>query len=149
MLDHIRARRRWILFGTAVLLLMLGAPWAWRYRPMSARERALLGTWRLSSMSPSLCDEFTFTRDRCFTARSVKSGWEVTGTWRGSANEVLMFTPYPPLPIGWAVAEVYVRRFLDGQLEGETAGSFPYPDTSSRMSFRADDGSVISCERVP
>lgn len=83
-----RRLRWWQWLGVAVLLIVT-AQVAWRYRPLSAMERRLLGTWDIRS---GAFDGFiTFTADRRFTflfrGRSPTVGIEIpdiAGSWSAS-----------------------------------------------------------------
>lgn len=105
MSDIVKKRRRWPWVILAVLLLLVGAPIAWRLRPLNETERSVIGTWRCEH--DYAIDYETFTSDRRLTIRTdnfaTGDSETVTGTWY-AANGVLYtsidrFGPWTPSSI--------------------------------------------------
>lgn len=63
MTETVRKRRRWPWMALAVVLLLVGGPIAWRFRPLNANELRLIGPWHEYLGH----QQFRLTSDRRFT----------------------------------------------------------------------------------
>lgn len=89
-------RRRWPWGVISVIVLVVGVPLAWKFRPLNATERKLLGTWESSPKN-----RLSFHADRRFylsgatpgdpvseEAKSFIPPLEFGGTWTASGNSL-------------------------------------------------------------
>ena len=67
----VKKRRRWPRIVLAGLILIVGAPIAWRFRPLSAAERTLVGRWG----STDGLSSFDLSANRRFHWESVDKGF--------------------------------------------------------------------------
>jgi hypothetical protein len=73
-------RRHFVLLAVA---LLIGAPIAWRYRPLNETERKLVGTWSF------LTSELTFNDDRTFDENFGEANFSlVDGTWSATSDQI-------------------------------------------------------------
>lgn len=79
-------KRRWPWVVLAVVVLFAGPPLAWRYRPLNATERRLVGTW----ITPQALEVYRFTPDRRFqyTWVTQTNSPKMEGSWRCSADRI-------------------------------------------------------------
>jgi hypothetical protein len=87
-------RRHFVLLA---VVLLIGAPLAWRYRPLNATERKLAGNW---TTDDPLGSHFIFTPDRKFQNYPAAGAFSLqTGNWTaGSGKLFLKCDPSPRLP---------------------------------------------------
>lgn len=99
MSDIIRKRhlRPWLWRLAAMMALLVGGAVAWWYRPLSAVEARLVGTWRSDRGS-----EFTFCRDHSYRADLLNA----RGTW-SAAESRLRMRDVPRGTTLWETALVY------------------------------------------
>lgn len=70
MPESIRTRRRWPWVVLATAILLIGGRVAWRFRPLNATERALVGRWANTEAGPG----FECGADRRFFPTSAEAG---------------------------------------------------------------------------
>jgi hypothetical protein len=89
-------RRHFVLLA---VVLMIGAPIAWRYRPLNEFERKMVGHWetRRDMSAPLL-----FTADRRFSAGWIDRGLAVGGQWRMDAERLALKPDPTPRHNGFA-----------------------------------------------
>jgi len=81
-----KRRRRWPWIVLAAVLLVVGGPIAWRFRPLNATERALVGRWKcVDDVSV-----FELSADRRFHWKSVDSDF-INGLSATHRAEPLLF----------------------------------------------------------
>lgn len=83
MTETVKKRRRWPWVVLAALLL-IGGPIAWRFRPLNAKERALVGTWK------SYRETVTFLPDR-----RILGGGNDVGSWSAAERTLYVRQPIP------------------------------------------------------
>jgi len=116
-----RRRRRWPWVVLAVVLLLVGGPIAWRFRPLNATERKLVGIWA-SASSPVQKMRFTAARgfgNNLQNTASLDSGKECPsshftdfGTWTADSTEVTLdVQPIQPGPLDERVLIWFMRAF--------------------------------------
>jgi hypothetical protein len=82
-----KIRRRHLVLLAVVLLI--GAPIAWRYRPLNETERKLIGFWRDPNvLNVSAISLFHLTEDR-----RVDAAYGVRGSWSASRNQITVRFP--------------------------------------------------------
>lgn len=124
MSETVTRRRRWPWVVLAVLLLLVAGPLAWKYRPLNATERKLVGVWAVAS-KPEQKIRFSPSRrigNNMHSTTSLATGVETTefgdfqdfGTWAASSDGV-RFDPdpefMPPQPWSERVQVVFLRLF--------------------------------------
>lgn len=85
MAETSNKRRRWLWLILSVGLIFIGAPIAWRLRPLNALERRLVGKWQTfygPYLSPS--PAFAMHADRTFRIG------ERTGHWHASDGKLFI-----------------------------------------------------------
>jgi hypothetical protein len=121
------------------------SPIAWHFRPLTATERLLLGSWR--NRGPTTGVVVIFTADRRYqsrlTAGGPGSGPRIleTGSWRASGTDFI-FRADPTLPLSWNTLSAHLNRLVFGngtlkcsiELHGqdEIKISGPYTNTWDR-----------------
>lgn len=102
--ETIPRRRRWPWVLLVVVLLLIGGPTAWRFRPMNATELALVGRWTWSQQG-NTCD---FEANRRYALK--RPGVVVaTGRWSASASS-LRLSPDATGSLGLASWRTTLRR---------------------------------------
>lgn len=81
-----KKRRRWPWILLAAVVLFAGPPLAWRYRPLNATERGLVGTW----ITPQTDEIYVFTPDRRFRySLGVRPRSTILeGSWQGGGGHL-------------------------------------------------------------
>lgn len=135
-------RRRWPWLVLCLVLLPSAGLVAWKLRPLTADERAMVGTWRAPGieagrLSP-VFPETTYRADRRWefrvrsqTAQRTPPTFVSTGTWSAARGRLVM-TYDSTVPLSWSNTRQIVRDFLQGG--GRTTSStylFRGPDTLS------------------
>jgi len=96
-----KSRRRWPWAILAVVLLLVGGPIAWRFRPLNETERRLVGTWRSKYEA-----EYTFRLDHSFeTAYGIRGRWSVSGS-------MLQLRTVPDFPTSLVSTRLYWDSIL-------------------------------------
>ena len=84
-------RRRWPWVVLGLLLLVIGVPIAWRFRPLNSEEKRLVGRWRSEpTFDGAAIVAYHFADSRRYTFSGVFR--EESGTWQMSEG-VLTFQP--------------------------------------------------------
>lgn len=157
-------RRRWPLWLLAVVLLLIAGPIAWRWRPLNATERALLGTWRIAQPNVSGAAfsslDTTYTADRRWVIRNPAhrplpgrpAPAPLSGTW-SAVDGRLSYGTDSRTPLSWRTPLAYLRRSILGQgpmehatfyLEGADTLhiTFDYAPTSPAIHTRVRESPV-------
>lgn len=108
----------WILLAT---IAVMAAPVAWRYRPLNATERLLVGTWLdKDDVRTTFSEQRRFVEPLCIAISSGSGdhripmdGFTSEGAWSASGGQLTMQSdPYEPDgPLHSRVAE-YVLRWI-------------------------------------
>lgn len=91
-------RRRWPYAVLGIVLLGMGLPTAWRFRPLNPTEQLAVGHWGTSSDSDLVLESITLTRGRRFhrTRYAGSQSLETTtGTWEGSDGQIVLSLDEP------------------------------------------------------
>lgn len=105
-------RRRWPWVILAGVLLLVGGPIVWQFRPLNATEKALVGVWR--GGWPTVT-ELTFSPDRRYRRLIVRNQnqWPLSrGAWHAADQQLSMkqtFQERPDPPAFLARLERYFR----------------------------------------
>ncbi len=127
MSGTIPKRRRWPWIILAAVLLFVGGPVAWQYRPLNATEKALVGVWR--GGWPTIT-ELTFSPDRRYRRLIVRNQdrWPLSGgAWHAADQQISMkqtFQERPDPPAFLARLERYFRRPKRSRIEFLDADRF-------------------------
>lgn len=129
MTETVRKRLRWPWMALAVVLLLVGGPIAWRFRPLNKSERRLLGTFEVSFRDGVLglqtpgfvLEEVTFYSNRQYVRRILDVGHPVVqrGSWE-AGQDTITLKPISPTGIGvpWhARLRAYVSELLQPRRE--------------------------------
>lgn len=111
MMETVKRRRRWPWLILTVVLIAIGGPLAWRYRPLNAEEKRLVGTW--SSLPPyegAAIRTYHFADSRRYTEGYVFG--PVVGEWSMSRG-VLTFRPDRSEPLSLSDAIAAYKAFVD------------------------------------
>jgi len=85
MTEIAKRRRRWPWVVLAVLLLVVGGPIAWQFRPLNTAEKALVGRWTITGPQEAI----EFRPDRRFLLRGIPAGsWSASETSLSVRHEV-------------------------------------------------------------
>lgn len=97
MNETVKRRRRWPWGLAAVVLIVVGGPLAWRFRPLNQTERSIIGTWRCDNVHEVIYQ--TYTTDRRLTIRteSLSTSDTETATGRWYAADGVLYTSIDPL----------------------------------------------------
>lgn len=124
MSETVTRRRRWPWVVLAMVVLLVAGPLAWKYRPLNATERKLVGVWALVSQ-PEQKIRFSPSRrigNNMHSTTSLATGVETTefgdfqdfGSWAASSRGVRVdLDPelMPPQPWFERVQFVFLRLF--------------------------------------
>ena len=80
-------RRRWPWIVLAGLLIVVGTPLAWMYRPLNGSERRLAGSWRTDRASLEL------GANRRFQYIALPGAPPMVGTWSASGDHLILARP--------------------------------------------------------
>ena len=87
-------RRHWPWLVLAALLLVVAGPRLWRFRPLNATEKSLVGRWQSTRDGPI----YTFRADRSYECSFIFDSW---GTWTAANGEISFQYPLSfPSPRG-------------------------------------------------
>ena len=75
MTETTKRRRRWPWLVLAVGMLLVGGQLAWRFRPLNATEKLLVGKW--GGTNPDVV-VYHFHRDRRFTSLTTSGSWRAS-----------------------------------------------------------------------
>lgn len=107
MAEIAKGRRRWPWWILAVVVLLLfGGPFAWRFRPLNAAERRMLGTW-VDAEFPDT--RFTFRPDRTSTRPGCDPAPDVLGIWMCSQDRLFQQDDYEAPQTPMAILKRWVR----------------------------------------
>lgn len=139
MSETTKKRRRWPWVILVALVLLIGGPIAWRCRPLTAVERAILGKWTRHDSA----DEYTvtFSGNRTFSMDD-----EVVGTWSASGSS---FSLRIPLTIEDTAGRPFLNRvslFLGNMLLSGTAEI--RWDTPDRFSLIVEGPGEVEFQRI-
>lgn len=101
MTEAAKRCRRWPWIVPGIALLVVAGLVAWRFRPLNAAERALVGVW----LADDAVMHFHFSSDRKFKVewQGPKSPSDMfpagigIGTWSASADQIVIRSPSPTL----------------------------------------------------
>ena len=124
MSETVTRRRRWPWVVLAVVVLLVAGPLAWKYRPLNATERKLVGVWAVAS-KPEQKIRFSPSRrigNNMHSTTSLATGVETTefgdfedfGSWAASSRGVRVdLDPelMPPQPWFERVQFVFLHLF--------------------------------------
>ena len=121
MSETVKRRRRWPCMVLIAVLLLVGGPIAWRYRPLTPTEFTLLGTWTFEDDGAQY--EITLTPDRRFVEQTTTYTRDADGnfraaTWSGSwsaSGSTLFFCQDFREPLRWDTVFVRLRQMADGR----------------------------------
>lgn len=99
MAESMKRRWRWWIVG--VVLLLVGSPIAWSFRPLNAVERRLVGQWRCPSSDARIWTTYTLTADRRAIFDTGFGLPLLSGSWSASDAGLLMSFNGPG-PKSWA-----------------------------------------------
>lgn len=130
MTEIVKRRRRWPWVALVALVLLIGGPIAWRFRPLNTVERAFVGHWNDGSTNG-----FRFDANHC-CAGDGADGEVITGTWsaRGSTLSICFrteFKDYANLPWGSALSR-YLETLLSppsGEVKWDGVNHFSWQGT--------------------
>lgn len=114
MSDGLPKRRRWLILLLVIGVLVVSAPLAWRYRPMSEMERRLLGTWRAGG-DPER-GRITLTRGRRISL--IVDETTFSGSWHAS-DQKLYLSYDQPFPRTWNEVPGYLKQRISREREPE------------------------------
>lgn len=84
--DTAKRRRRWPWVALAALVLLIVGPIAWRFRPLNADERALVGHWQGAGPATQVWE---FDADRRWRIRSTETNSADTcGNWTATSTAI-------------------------------------------------------------
>ena len=83
MADDLKKRRLWPYIAVALLLLFVGGPLAWLFRPLNATERKLVGTWLFVSDGTQ---RMQFRADRRLAYSNGQDPVEDIATWTAAED---------------------------------------------------------------
>lgn len=157
MLPGPRTRRFLIAAALFVCLVLVG----WQFRPLTAAERRLVGTWRCDHLANGMFVLVTFAPDRTYSElvltrptsqgpwhayRGYAGGWTTTG-------ERLSLRQDPPGVDGWSAIFWRIRQRLRGEspwqdspieIEEEGRGRFHPADPAKSIAFfRVSDPELL------
>lgn len=117
-----RGRKGRLLLVLVLLLFAIGV--GWRFRPLTAAERRLVGTWRFDHPALSTFVLVTLAPDRTYSETVLfrsfpQKIWQAsrgyTGTWTSSTDR-LWLRQSPPGPRDWSHFLRRCRQLLSGEL---------------------------------
>lgn len=84
-------RRHWRWVILACVLLLVGGPIAWQFRPLNATERRLVGSWSIDdSVDPARTNLCTFRPDRTVVLSNCQGARPLIGRWRATSTHLDM-----------------------------------------------------------
>ncbi len=87
MTEIVKKRRRWPWAVLAVVVLFIGAPIAWQFRPLNSTERALVGRWQ-HPLGVDAIYQFGSNRRCTLTFPSSPPNFAVHGSWSASDSQL-------------------------------------------------------------
>lgn len=97
MTEIVKRRRRWPWVVLAAMLIVCGGPVAWRFRPLSAEERSVIGIWRCRVPRAPSTFTITFTDDRRYLLLRGNHQSEEEGQWSISGDRLTCSAEIPGL----------------------------------------------------
>ncbi len=125
-------RRRWPWAVLATALVIVGGPIAYRFRPLNAAERALVGRW--TDNGGEFATIFQLNPDRTMVEDETVASWSASGTalylytpleategmhWRARVSHYLSNFLSPRTEIRWDGPDCFY-------VKGETRGEIRY-----------------------
>lgn len=106
MSESVKKRRRWPWVVLAAVLLLFGGPIAWSFRPLTAVERSLIGTWtsagvRGSTTSSQLPKSLRFMPNRRWSVRMAQGEFREIGSWDAGPTDLRRYYDVQYYGVTW------------------------------------------------